>query len=76
MGVKASYGVGVKSAGVAPSSMKCLFNYIRSALTPFLPLHCTFFTYKKPVFEISRQIPIGERSSPLHPIPFVVVVDS
>ncbi len=41
MGVKASYGVGLKSAqawGCPPMLQKCIFKGIRSALTPSLPL--------------------------------------
>jgi hypothetical protein len=48
MGVKASYGVGLKSAQAwgCPWSMKCLFKDIRSTLTPFLPLSVLVFTWK------------------------------
>ncbi len=72
MGVKASYGMGLKSAqhrvAQCPCSIKCLFKEIRSALTPSL----LFFVLSLcVVLEISKV----QRSSPLH-LPFVVGADS
>jgi hypothetical protein len=73
MGVKASFGVGLKSAQAwcYPCSIKGLFKDIRSALIPSLPLLHTF-PFLLVVLEIGRQIQMcltNRRDLP-HFIPF------
>jgi hypothetical protein len=65
------------AAAYCPSSMKCLFKDIRSALTPSRPLLYTCVYYKKPVLEIRKQIQVCSTNRRDFPTsPFAVRADS
>jgi hypothetical protein len=71
MGIKDSYGMGLKSAQAwgCPCSMKCLFKEIRSALALSIHLLCTYIYIQNRFWKLTDRYKCAQSIGKIFPTP-------